>query len=414
MSLITTYEALWKEKEEFYEENKNDVGAKVAIGINNKGNFVTVSKKVVHRAIVGITGAGKTTLAQSLKEIDLHRKRKVVEIEPALEGKCEAVFMNLPNDEKEMVKVLKEDFGLEPKGFETIAYTPNTQKYKQFIQKYPEMEKFFKPIQFKEEDLIRLLPKILPSGPIERLLLASYIELLGNYSLNDLVNLLEEEGTPGFMSQTIMKIRYLASIGLISDEGVSIKDMLKGKHASVITFAFVDDPLDRFIMSFIYLSTIYETWKEMTNRKRFLSFFVADANLFAPNREKDQLDSLSRYQQRARAQLQIYSRISRAQGLAWTLDFQTWRDIDPVVLGQMKERFFKRSWSEEIAKMLGVDPYHLRKLGKKYAYFHNMETVQKIKVRPPRSRKAKEGQFTPEDFAQEYRRFEDEEATHTV
>jgi len=83
--------------------------SKSTIGLDENERPVSVSREVKHRAIVGITGAGKTTLAQSLKEVDLHRKRKVVEIEPALEAKCEGIFMNLPNNDPVMVKILERD-----------------------------------------------------------------------------------------------------------------------------------------------------------------------------------------------------------------------------------------------------------------------------------------------------------------
>ena len=383
----------------------------LAVGVNRRGKFVTVSSKVKHRAIVGITGAGKTTLAQTLKEVDHSRGRKVVEIEPSLEAKCEGIFMNLPNDDAEMVKVLMRDFDLEPKPIKTIAYTPNTPQYEKFVERYPEAEEFFKPIRMSEDELLSLIPKILPSGPVERLLLTAYLQ--NAKTLEDLKDVLESDDVPGYMRATAQKILYIANLNLISDEGYSLREVLSGDHVSIITFAFVDDPLDRFVCSLIYLSAIYETWKEMPH-DRILSFFVADANLFAPSRSKDLLDSLSRYQTRARAQLQIYSRISRAQHLAWTLDFQSWQDIDEVVKEQMTERFFKRSWSEEIAKMIGIEQRELRRLGKQYAYFHNMLTCQKIKIRPPMSRKAKEGQFTPADFVRELRRFERYEDTFDI
>jgi energy-coupling factor transporter ATP-binding protein EcfA2 len=389
--------------------------SKSTIGLDEKGRPVSVSKKVKHRAIVGITGAGKTTLAQSLKEVDLHRKRKVVELEPALEAKCEGIFMNLPNDDHVMVKILEKDFGLEPEGFRTIAYTPNTAKYRDFIEKYPEMKKFFKPLRITEEQMINMLLEILPGGPVERMLLQSYMqEIVGEYDLDALVYYIQErEEVPAYMKVTATKIRYISNIGVISDEGVPIEKILDGKEASILTLAFVNDPLDRFMVSLIYLTAIYETWKEMQH-KRVLSFFVADSNLFAPAQKKDMLDSLVRYQLRARAQLQIYSRISRGQGVAWTLDFQTWNDLDDAVRSQMHEFFFKRGRSSEVAKMLNIEPNYLKRLGTPYAYFDNMRSIRKIKIRPPLSRKAKEGQFTPHDFVNEYRRFEDEEATHDI
>ena len=394
-------------------EQEDGESGKSAVGINERGRFVRVSKEVKHRAIVGVTGAGKTTLAQTLKEVDLHRKRKVVEIEPSLEAKCEGIFMNLPNGDPEMAKILRRDFDLEPRPFKTIAYTPPTPQYLDFIEEFPEMERFFRPIRFTEEEMKQVLTKILPGGPIERMLLKTYLERLEGESLENIIDFLQGDDVPGYMRSTATKIMYIASLGVVSDDGVSLRKVLSGRHASVMTFAFVEDPLDRFMCSLIYLTAIYETWKGMPH-STILSFFVADANLFAPSRNKDLLDSLSRYQQRARAQLQIYARISRAQRVAWTLDFQSWQDIDDVVKEQMTERFFKRSWSEEVAKILGLEQSELRRLGKPYAYFHNMRYLQKTKIRPPMSRKAREGQYTPYDFVKEFRRFEDEEATFDI
>ena len=414
--LTILHDAIYRRSRPPLTEAEADDGesGKSAVGINDRGKFVRVSKDVRHRAIVGVTGAGKTTLAQTLKEIDLHRKRKVVEIEPSLEAKCEGIFMNLPNSDPEMARILRRDFDLEPRPFKTIAYTPPTPQYLDFIEEYPEMERYFRPIRFTEDEMKQVLTKILPGGPIERMLLKTYLEKFSSDSLYDLIEYLQNaDDVPGYMKSTATKILYIASLGIISDEGVSLKRVLTGNHASIITFAFVEDPLDRFMCSLIYLTAIYETWKEMPH-SRILSFYVADANLFAPSRNKDLLDSLSRYQQRARAQLQIYSRISRAQRLAWTLDFQSWQDIDDVVKEQMTERFFKRTWSEEVARMLGLEQSELRRIGKPYAYFHNMQYLQKIKIRPPMSRKAREGQFTPVDFVKEFRRFEDEEATFDI
>ncbi len=414
--LTLLHKAIYKEEYTVLPETTRDdsESGKSAVGINENGKFVRVGKDVRHRAIVGVTGAGKTTLAQTLKEIDLHRKRKVVEIEPSLEAKCEGVFMNFPNNDPEMVKILQRDFDIEPRPFKTVAYTPPTRSYFDFVEEFPEMVDYFQPIKFTEEEMKQVLTKILPGGPIERMLLKTYLEKLEDESLENIIDYLQsDDDVPGYMRSTATKIMYIASLGVVSDRGVPLKKILSGKHASVITFAFVEDPLDRFMCSLIYLTAIYETWKEMPH-SRILSFFVADANLFAPSRNKDLLDSLSRYQQRARSQLQIYARISRAQQVAWTLDFQSWQDIDDVVKEQMTERFFKRSWSEEIAKMLGLEQSDLRRMGKPYAYFHNMQYLQKIKIRPPMSRKAREGQYTPYDFVKEYRRFEDEEATFDI
>lgn len=389
----------------------NNESGKSVIGMTGKGTFVRPGKGVLHRAIVGMTGSGKTTLAQTLKEIDIHRKRKVIEIEPALEAKCEGVFMNLPNDDPDMVKILRKDFNLEPQGFKTIAYTPPTAEYHAFIDEYPEMSEFFKPIRYGIDELKDVILKVMPGGSIERMMLKQTIDMSDDSNLYELAASIESDAsTPAYMQQSAYKISYIASLDVVNTTtpgSVSIKKMLEEKHNSIITFAFIDDPLDRFMTSLIYLTAIYETWKRMQHN-RILSFYVADANLFAPAKKKDMLDSLARYQERARSQLQIYARISRGQRLAWSLDFQGWGDIDEVVREQMEERFFKKTWSEEVARMLDVEPYQLRRMGKPYTYFHNMQRLTRLKIRPPMSRKAREGQFTPRDFAKEFRRYQDE------
>ena len=391
----------------------NESGKSV-VGMTGKGTFVRPGKNVNHRAIMGITGAGKTTLAQTLKEIDLHRKRKVIEIEPALEAKCEGVFMNMPNNDPDMVRILRKDFNLEPQGFKTIAYTPPTAEYYEFIDEYPEMSEFFQPIKYTMDDLKNILLKVMPGGPIERMMLKRTMDISEGENLFELAESIENDtSSPAYLQQSAYKISYIASLDVVSDKGVSIKKILQEKHNSIITFAFIDDPLDRFMTSLIYLTTIYETWKRMPHN-RILSFYVADANLFAPAKKKDMLDSLSRYQERARSQLQVYARISRGQKLAWTMDFQEWGDIDEGVRAQMIERFFKQSWSTEVARMLDIEPYKLRRMGKPYTYYHNMRELKRLKIRPPMSRKAREGQFTPQDFAKEFRRYQDEEANNNI
>lgn len=384
--------------------------SRLMIGISiPSGAGVYLSDKVKHRAIVATTGAGKTTTAQAMKEVDFFKKRKVAEIEPALEVKAEGIFQNLPNDDGQMIKVLEEDFGLEPARFKTVAYTPDTEQYREFIEKNPGMEEFFKPIRMSEDELLELLPKITPAGSIERLHIkraAKFAKQLG-MTIRQMIESMTNESAAGFLQNTAAKMEYIAEIGLISYDGVSIKQMLRRKdEISIFTMAFVDDPIDRFLVALVLLIAAYENWKSVHRRKDVLSFFIADAALFAPAKKKDLLDSLERYQLAAKAQLQIYARISRGQGVAWTLDFQTWGDIDDVVKEQIHERFYKKTWSEEVADMLGVTVSTMKRLPVQYAYFDNMHSTRLIKIRPPLSKKARQGEYTPQDFAKAWRRFE--------
>ncbi len=402
------------------EEIRIDQPRTHAVGITRGRNFVYVSADMVHRYISGQTNAGKTTLAQTLMEIDFLRGRKIVEIEPALEAKNERAFMNLPNDDDGMLEALNKYFHLEPRPFKAIVYSPATRKYRAFMKNDEGIRsKFYKSLKITEPDVVDLIPAIFPGGSIERLIVRkayrTYTEEVQpkrkNRSIAEFLEVFEEVGKEAnFSSFTLLKLEYIASV-LHSDGKHKIDEILKKKdEISVFTFSFITDPLDRYIWAMAILNLVYARWEYIKRKEDVLSFFVADANLLAPKKKKDMIDTLVRYQERMKQNLQVYARISRGKGVVWTLDSQEYDDLDDVIVAQCQERFIKRMRNRDVAEKLKIDYTELKRLDRKFAYFDDGYMVKKILVRPPMSRKARSGEFLPIHFVKEYERWENEEA----
>ncbi|ASJ13366.1 hypothetical protein [Thermococcus thioreducens] len=393
-----------------------------AVGLTRGKNFVYVSADMVHRYISGQTNAGKTTLAQTLMEVDFLRGRKIVEIEPALEAKNERAFMNLPNDDDGMLEVLNKYFHLEPRPFKAIVYSPATRKYRAFMKNDEGIRsKFYKSLKITEPDVVDLILAIFPGGSIERLIInkayKKYTEEIRpkrkERSISEFLEVFEEVGKEAnFSSFTLLKLEYIASV-LHSDGKHKIDEILKKKdEISVFTFTFIRDPLERYLWAMAILNIIYDRWEYLKRKEDILSFYVADAHLLAPKKKKDMIDTLARYQERMKQNLQVYSRISRGKGLLWTFDSQEFDDLDDVVVAQCQERFIKRMRNRDVAEKLKIDYTELRRLDKKFAFFDDGYMVKKILVRPPMSRKARSGEFLPIHFVKEYKRWENEEANY--
>ncbi|MBO8175745.1 MAG: hypothetical protein H0Z18_10855 [Thermococcus sp.] len=393
-----------------------------AVGITKGKNFVYTSGDMIHRWIAGQTNSGKTTLAQTLMEVDHLRGRKIVEIEPALEAKNERAFMNLPNNDEDMLEVLQKYFNLEPRPFKAIVYSPVTRKYRAFMKNDDGLRsKFYKSIKITEPDVVDLIPLVFPGGSIERLIVRKaykhYTEEVEpkrkNRSIEGFLQTFEEvTKDANFSSFTLMKIEYIAKT-LISDGDHKIDEILrKTDEISVFTFTFINDPLDRYIWAMAILNLIYNRWEYIKRKEDVLSFFVADANLLAPKKKKDMIDTLVRYQERMKQNLQVYARISRGKGVVWTLDSQEFDDLDDVIVAQCQERFIKRLRSREVADKLRIDYNELKRLDRKFAFFDDGFMIKKILVRPPMSRKARSGEFLPIHFLNEYERWENEEANY--
>jgi hypothetical protein len=404
------------------EEIKIDWPKTHAVGITKGGNFVYVSADMIHRYISGQTNTGKTTLAQTLMEVDFLRGRKIVEIEPALEAKNERGFMNMPNNDENMLEVLNKYFHVEPRPFRAIIYSPVTRKYRAFMKNDEGIRsKFYKPLKITEPDVVDLLKSIFPGGSIERLIVKKahklYTEEIEpkrkNRTIEGFLETFQEVGkNANFSSFTLMKLEYIASI-LHSDGKYKIDEILQKKdEISVFTFSFIPDPLDRYIWAMAVLNIIYDRWEDIKRRDDVLSFFVADAHLLAPKKKKDMIDTLVRYQERMKQNLQVYARISRGKGLVWTLDSQEYDDLDDVVVAQCQERFVKRMRSREVAEKLKIDYKELKRLHPKFAFFDDGYMIKKILIRPPMSRKARSGEFLPIHFVKEYERWENEEANY--
>jgi len=393
-----------------------------AVGITKARNYVYLSGDMVHRWIAGQTNSGKTTLAQTIMEVDFLRGRKIVEIEPALEAKNERAFMNLPNDDEVMLEVLGKYFKLEPRPFKAIVYSPVTRKYRAFMKNDDGLRsRFYKSIKITEPDVVDLIPLVFPGGSIERLIVRKaykhYTEEVEpkrrNRSIEGFLQTFEDAAKDAsFSSFTLMKIEYIAK-ALISDGDYKIDEILrKTDEVSVFTFTFINDPLDRYIWAMAILNLIYNRWEHIKRKEDVLSFFVADANLLAPKKKKDMIDTLIRYQERMKQNLQVYARISRGKGIVWTLDSQEYDDLDDVVVAQCQERFIKRLRSREVAEKLKIDHKELKRLDKKFAFFDDGFMIKKTLVRPPMSRKARSGEFLPIHFLNEYERWENEEANY--
>jgi len=401
------------------EEEEEKHPRALAVGRTAK-HFIYLSSDVVHRYIGGRTNTGKTTLAQTIQEIDFQRGRKVLELEPALEAKNERLFMNMPNQDEKMVEVLEKYFDLEPRPFKARAYTIATRQYRNFVEKYDHLDasEFYRGIRLTDADIIDVVARIFPGGSMEttwvRGRYREYVEDTPRKyrSVEAFLEYLEDTGKGlGFTSWTLMKIRDVART-LRSDGDYTIEDLLKAKdEVSVFTAAFIDDPLDRYIFALAVLNLVYDRWKFVKRKDDVLSFFVADANLLAPRKQKDILDRLERYQVAMKQNLQIYVRISRGQGVVWTFDSQEMDDLDEAVVSQCEEIFIKRMRNKAVAERYGINYKALKALKKRYAYFDNGEMTRRILVRPPMSRKAASGEYLPIHFLKEWERWENEEAT---
>ncbi len=382
---------------------------------------------------MGQTGAGKTTLAQTLMEIDFLRGRKVFEIEPALEAKSERAFMNLPNNNHQMIKTLKEHFGIDIEDFrewpfKAVVYSPPTQRFLNFLKKHendPGIE-FFRPLTFTEADLIDIIARTLPTGSIEGLIVAdAYDEYVNTVKKRKKRNIEEfkelvkkiGEGTNVNIDNTIMKINRFYNVLKASEnpniDGVNLKDMIKKRREiSVFTTHFIERPEDRYIWTFAILVTVYSNWLDNLKRDYLMSFFVADANLLAPSAARDIIEKLSYFQTLMRQELQVYVKISRGKNMTWTLDTQRHDDLSPSIISECKEWFVKRMYSKEFAQKLGVEPRVLRTLSIEKAIYVGPLTKYKVLIRPPVSRKASAGEYAPIHFLDAYKRWENEEANY--
>ena len=398
-------------------EEEEEPAHELAIG-RTKKNFYYLSSEVVHRYIGGQTGAGKTTLAQSMIEIDFLKGRKIVEIEPALEAKNERVFMNMPNNDEGMLKVLEEYFNVEPRPFKVVCYTIETPRYKSFIRVHPEAEEFYKSIKLTEADVIDVLPYVFPAGGSTEAswVLGRYKEYIKEHERRDdrtiqgFMEHLKEKGEIHVFTRLTQQKILDTAFSIFSEGKFKIEDILKRKdEISVFTTHFIDDPIDRYIFASTVLHLIYHAWKRVKRKEDILSFFVADAHLLAPAKQKDVLERLKHYQISMRQNLQMYVRISRGQGISWTFDSQELDDLDTAVVSQCSEIFIKRMKNPAVAEKYKIQFKKLKSLDKKHAYFDNGFLIAKILVRPPMSRKASQGEFLPIHFIKEYERWRNEE-----
>jgi len=401
----------------------------LAFGLTKNNKLAYPINGPSHRLVMGQTGAGKTTLAQTLMEIDFLRGRKVFELEPALEAKSERAFMNLPNNDRRMRQVLLEKFGIDIEDFKewpfrAVVYSPPTPRFANFLKKYensPGID-FFRPLTFTEADLIDIIARTLPTGSIEGLIVAdaydqytSEVRKRKKRNIEEFKNYVQEigEGTNVNIENTLMKINrfYHVLKGVEIENGTSLKDMMKYRdEISVFTTHFIERPEDRYIWTFAILVTVYSNWIDNLKRDYLMSFFVADANLLAPSSARDIIEKLSYFQTLMRQELQVYVKISRGKNMAWTLDTQRHDDLSPSIVSECKEWFIKRMYAREFAQKLGVEPRVLRTLSVEKAIYVGPLTKYKVLLRPPISRKASAGEYAPIHFLDAYRRWENEEA----
>lgn len=403
----------------------------LAFGLTKRGKLAYPINEPSHRLIMGQTGAGKTTLAQTLMEIDFLRGRKVFELEPALEAKSERAFMNLPNNNNKMLQVLREKFGIDIEDFkewpfQTVVYSPPTPRFASFLKKYENSPgiKFFRALTFTESDIIDIIARILPTGSIEGLIVAdaydqyiSVVKKRKKRNIEEFKNYVQEigKGTNVNIENTLMKINrfYHVLKGVKITNGTSLKDMMKNQNEiSVFTTHFIERPEDRYIWTFAILVTVYSNWIDNLKRDYLMSFFVADANLLAPNSTRDIIEKLSYFQTLMRQELQIYVKISRGKNMAWTLDTQRHDDLSPSIVSECKEWFIKRMYAREFAQRLGIEPKVLRMLSVEKGIYVGPLTKYKVLLRPPVSRKAAAGEYAPIHFLDAYERWENEEANY--
>ncbi len=417
-------------------DQDNDYGLgprRKAIGRTKDGNYVYPSKKTEdHMFVCGKTGAGKTTLLQKLMEIEYYRNNKVIEIEPAKEGKNERGFMNLPTADDEMRITLRKKFGLEPRPFKTKMYSLNTERLRNFLKKHPVAEKFFEPIKIEEKDVIDVLPHIFPSSGSGHELNAlenAYSTYTAkrdrkDYSLREYIRETKDrvEGSnlnPDNIERNINDISDTLLIGANKGkDGTKIEEILnKTNEISVFTTHFINFTQQQLRFAMAVFNLTYNKWVKIPSKEAELRFFLSDADQLLPRNPRGQGEDLQRTM---KSKFIDKLRGSRSKGVRWHLDSQAFHDLDEVALQQTEERYINRLKNKKVAKDHDIDYNVLGTLPVHQAFqTGGLFPVRLENVCPPQSYKAGtelyvEKEHVPIHFIKTFKRWKNEKDNYTI
>lgn len=409
-----------KRKTRSKKTKKPKKGYKKAVG-RTKKHFIYPKKLArTHRFIPGNTGAGKTTLIQTLMEIAYYRGHKVVEIEPAIQQKSERNFMNIPQDDPNMLEDLKKYFNLSPDTFKTRTYTIVTPKYKNFINASHRTDlakEFFRSIKIRESDIIEYLPEIYPTtGDIIRIFLEEARDLYTegrkkkSYRLEEFKDVLERvlEPTQNKFGHTWGKIKKIKNAVHSPNGDYSIQQTINQNNfdeISVFTPYFIDSQGNRLIFSIILIQLIYEKWNITKGEDDLLSFFISDAHELAPKNVSSN-DPQKLFKKMAAGKLESNTRMSRGMGIKWNIDSQRWDDIDSNIVGNMESKYVKMMNEPDITghNKLKKHTDKIENLKVEQSLLKRDGKIMKIRVRPPRSKKASTNEHLPDHSLRAYKK----------
>ena len=281
--------------------------------------------------IFGTIGSGKTTTAQVLIEEASRAGWAVIVID--VEG--EYLYMDHPNDDARMVEILRNEYGLEPRGLKDFSvYTPacmepNRTDSRRFCIRFCELlrephvlleileateaqERYF------EEVLERLglqeapsLPEFLAlpeeSSPAESLTL--------DYLIDHISRLAEDVHIPSFkrnsllvLASKLIRLRRMMIVD-VSSSGVKpleINDLLRPGRVSVIDVSMASRTIRNVIIAWVIASVF--RWKLRTRRKHpAVMIVIEEAHSFV---HKEQAD-------RMKATLEMLQRVSLRGRKRW-------------------------------------------------------------------------------------------------
>ncbi len=274
-----------------------------------------------HLAILAQTGAGKSYAAGVLLEELLKKGATVVILDPH----ADYVFLSRRKD------------GTTFSGRISVFRTPeSTGRYNESqIGKINSYEVKFSDLSIDEIATVCGISERWTN--ITEAIRKAIGELGKSYTLNDLINKLEEKGDPDSL-RALNYVRRLSKIRVFGSATTDIEKLLKPKHISVVDLSGLDDRVSDYI-AFRILSSIYE--KVETQQYKYPVFvFVEEAHRFIPSKES----TLSK---------RVIKRIAaegRKFGVFLVLITQRPYKIDPDALSQCNSQIIMRMTNPEDQK----------------------------------------------------------------
>ncbi len=274
-----------------------------------------------HLAILAQTGAGKSYAAGVLLEELLKKGATVVVLDPH----ADYVFLSRRKD------------GTTFSGRISVFRTPeSTGRYNESqIGKINSYEVKFSDLSIDEIATVCGISERWTN--ITEAIRKAIGELGKSYTLNDLINKLEEKGDPDSL-RALNYVRRLSKIRVFGSATTDIEKLLKPKHISVVDLSGLDDRVSDYI-AFRILSSIYE--KVETQQYKYPVFvFVEEAHRFIPSKES----TLSK---------RVIKRIAaegRKFGVFLVLITQRPYKIDPDALSQCNSQIIMRMTNPEDQK----------------------------------------------------------------